>query len=272
MKDFNKLMIGALFISPLILSQSVSAVESEATPDPSRSTGAIVNFIPNDGPVNPVDPEHPKKDVEPVNPDGTLPEAGTAGPLSLDFAPMLSFGKNKISTRDETYYATAQKLLNNSSTANGGHVPTWVQVTDNRGTLKGWTLGMKQNGQFKSVTTETILTGAEISFRDAATTGSMAEFETPRPSFKESFSLNPDGMGVVENIMIAEEGQGAGTWTYYFGSGVNFMKSINPEDPEGALLYRTDVIKLTVPGSTNKLLEQYKTSLTWTLSSLPGNK
>lgn len=46
MKDFNKLMIGALFISPLILSQSVSAVETEATPDPSRTTGAIVNFIP----------------------------------------------------------------------------------------------------------------------------------------------------------------------------------------------------------------------------------
>lgn len=137
-------------------------------------------------------------------------------------------------------------------------------MTDNRGTLKGWTLSVKQNGQFKSVTTETILTGAEIRFHYGQTASIS---ESLAPTGIGTFSLNPDGLGIVENIMKAEEGQGGGTWVYRFGD-----ESSLSDDPREPVIMETSGVTLSVPGGTNKMAEQYKTSLTWTLSSLPGNE
>ena len=42
--------------------------------------------------------------------------------------------------------------------------PNYVQVTDNRGTEAGWSLKVKQEGQFKS-TSGKELTGAAITFK-----------------------------------------------------------------------------------------------------------
>lgn len=264
MKSVKHLVLGALAVSPFILSQSVAAVEAEPTPDPSRTTGAIVNFTGNDGPVNPVDPLDPGTDIQPANPDGSAPEVGTSGPLSLDFASTISFGTNKISTKDQVYNALAQM---GRAVDEYRYLPNYVQVTDTRGTLKGWTLSVKQNGQFKSVTSNKVLTGAEITF-SSGQTASISE--SPAPTATGTFSLNPDGTGVVENVMKAAEGQGAGTWVYRFGNASNVIEVPHPEIP--SLTVETNTVRLSVPGSTNKVSEEYKTSLTWTLSNLPVNE
>ncbi|MCV5434162.1 WxL domain-containing protein, partial [Escherichia coli] len=84
------------------LSAPVSAAEYE--------TNGVVEFTPNTDITKPVNPDNPdpNKPVVPVdptkidpetNPDGT-PNPGTAGPLSIDYASSLDFGKNKISGKD----------------------------------------------------------------------------------------------------------------------------------------------------------------------------
>ena len=80
-----------------------------------RSNG-LVEFIPNVDPTEPVDPENPdpEKPVKPIDPtDPEGPNPGTQGPLSIDYASSFDFGKNRISNKDQVYFARAQQYQEN---------------------------------------------------------------------------------------------------------------------------------------------------------------
>jgi len=159
-------------------------------------------------PVDPTDPGNPVDPIDPIDPEG--PKPGTPGPLSIDYASSLDFDKQKITSTTQVYKAKAQKFKGDR-----GDGPNYVQVSDTRGTDGGWSLQVKQDGQFKIKDTDKVLTGAEITFKNAHVTTASA---SPKPSiFKESFSLNPDGNGVAENIMTAKAGEGSGTYVLAFG-------------------------------------------------------
>ncbi|MCV5432495.1 WxL domain-containing protein, partial [Escherichia coli] len=130
--------------------------------------------------------------------------------------------------------------------------PNYVQVTDNRGTEAGWTLSVKQNGQFKDSQNRE-LTGAKITFNNGAvkTVSKSAEPST----VVSSFDLTADGTGAVQNVVGAKAGEGAGTYVYHFGDAAKKAESIT----------------LDVPGATTKYADDYKTTLTWTLSDTPAN-
>lgn len=212
-------------------------------------SNAVINFVPNQDVTPPVDPsnpdpENPVTPIDPTNPNG--PNPGTAGPLSIDYASSLHFGENKISTKNEVYNAKAQAFTG------GSEGPNYVQVTDNRGTETGWSLQVKQNGQFVS-TSGYELTGAKITFKQAQINTIST---SPKPSqLKDTFSLTPDGTGAAEQVVSAGNGEGAGTYVYAFGTDETKSESIS----------------LEVPGSTTKLAEAYKTSFTWTLTDVPAN-
>jgi hypothetical protein len=114
-------------------------------------------------------------------------------------------------------------------------------------------LSVKQNGQFKSVKEGKELVGAEVTFKN----GQVASVSNSKiPSVvKTSFSLKNDGTGVAENIMSAAAGEGFGTWVYRAGDVSNMAESI----------------ALSVPGSSVKDADTYKTTLTWTLTDTPAN-
>ncbi|EJQ43629.1 hypothetical protein IEQ_04957 [Bacillus cereus BAG6X1-2] len=195
-------------------------------------------------PVDPTDPGIPIDPVDPTDPEG--PNPGTKGPLSIDYASSLDFGKTKITSTDKTYTAAAQKF--NSERGDG---PNYVQIRDNRETKTGWSLQVKQNGQFKSTSSKE-LTGAEITFKNSMVNTISTSL---KPSIvKSSFSLTPEGDGVAESVMSAKSGEGVGTYVLAFG-----------DDSTAA-----DSIELSVPGKTTKYAEKYSTSLTWTLMDVPG--
>ncbi|WP_256869283.1 WxL domain-containing protein, partial [Enterococcus thailandicus] len=52
-------------------------------------------------PTDPVDP------TDPTDPEG--PNPGTNGPLSIDYASSLDFGVQKITSKDQIYFAASQK-------------------------------------------------------------------------------------------------------------------------------------------------------------------
>lgn len=247
MKFIKVTATSALLVSALSFGGASVFAEETKTLD----SNAIVKFKANESTTGPVDPENPDPNkpvdpVDPTNPDGK-PNVGTTGPLSLDFASSLDFGENVISTKDETYFAAAQKL------SDGQEKPNYVQVTDNRGTEAGWTLSVKQNGQFVD-SKGNELTGAKITFTNGAVNTAS---KSAKPSeVIPSFDLTVDGTGAVQNVVEAKAGEGAGTYVYKFGDDATKAESI----------------KLEVPGATTKYADEYKTTLTWTLSDVPANE
>lgn len=217
------------------------------------STGSV-EFTPSmdpTDPVNPTDPEQPIDPIDPTDPEG--PDPGTAGPLSIDYASGLNFGKNQITSKDATYFAAAQRyrvVLENGQLSEPLEGPNYVQVTDNRGTESGWTLKVSQAGQFISEKGRQLM-GASISFMNGEV---VTISQSGKPNHEESFMLNPSGE--ESNVMIAPQGTGAGTHLLRMGKdAVTGKRSIS----------------LHVPGTTTKYAEKYSTKLVWALADIPSN-
>ncbi|WP_413524393.1 WxL domain-containing protein [Carnobacterium divergens] len=245
----TKLMATTVVLaSTLVLGNVVASAEAGTLPA-TYETDTTVKFSPSDEitpPVDPLDPEKPTTPVDPEDPDKPI-NPGTNGPLSIDFASPLYFGENKIVTSDKDYFAEAQPL------SDGTTRPNFVQVTDNRGGEQGWTLQVKQNGQFKSKTSNRELTGAQISFANGQV-ATATDSKVPSIIATE-FTLVADGTGAAQNVMTAKAGEGAGTHIYRSGDDAAKATSV----------------KLAVPGKLTKLAETYTTTLTYTLTDVPGN-
>lgn len=262
--NLKALGVATTMLTGFVLGGSVNAYaeEPESKPDVgsrSYNSNAIIQFVPSTEttpPTNPTNPGEKDKDGEKVDPgpvDPTTPdkkpEKGTPGPLSIDFASSLDFGTQEINSTDQIYKAKPQEFSNR----NPKHGPNYVQVTDGRGSDAGWSLQVKQNGQFKS-TKDKVLTGAEIRFTNGQVNTDSA---SPIPSIvSKSFKLtfNEHGEGVADTIMSAKTDEGSGTYVLAFGNDDNADKSI----------------ELFVPGSTTKYADKYSTSITWTLTDVPG--
>lgn len=192
----------------------------------------------------PVDPENPDP-TNPIDPSDP-PDTGTGGPLSIDYSSRFKFGLQQISTLDKIYYASADIMGNNL------RKPTYVQVTDKRGTLAGWKLTISQPNQFKTVDGD-ILEGAELTLTKGEVASSVNSDYTPTV-VEDRLSLKP---GVGNFLVInAKKNTGVGTWIYRFGS----------DEKENR-----DAVQLKIPGTSVKLAKKYSTELVWTLEDTPNN-
>lgn len=244
MKKTTNLILATLALGALSTSTQVFADDSS-----DYKSNGLLEFIPNDTPTDPkdpLDPEEPVLPIDPTDPDGPAP--GTNGPLSIDYASSLDFGRQKISSSDQIYYATSQKYQTADGQEKEG--PNYVQVTDNRGTEAGWTLTVKQSGQFISESGKE-LTGAQITFTNGNV---VSNSQSGKPVGNQTIILNTDGS--ESKVMEASVGTGAGTFLYDWGT----------DAATGA-----NSIKLSVPGSTTKYAEKYTTKLNWNLTDVPGN-
>ncbi|MFJ7889645.1 WxL domain-containing protein [Lysinibacillus xylanilyticus] len=264
--NLKALGVATTMLTGFVLGGSVTAYADEPESKPVGGTydsNAIIQFEAASGVITPpTDPTNPGKEdpdnpgepelvnpIDPTKPPGEDPEKGTFGPLSIDYASGLDFGTQEITSTNQYYKAKPQKFSNRTP-AEG---PNYVQVSDSRGTEAGWTLQVKQNSQFKS-TKDKVLTGAEIRFTNGQVNTASA---SPSPSIvKKSFELtfNGDGTGVAQTIMSAKAEEGSGTYVLAFGNDVT----------------AADSIELFVPGSTTKYADKYTTSITWTLTDVPG--
>lgn len=276
MKNTTKFtLLSALVLSGLgSLATTTCAAEETAV----RSTDAQVKFAPSDDPTDPVDPTDPTNLIDPIDPtDPTKPvDPGTDGPLRLDYVSNFDFGIQKISSTDQTYQAKAQMVKTKGGSMKA--VPNYAQITDNRGTLEGWSLSVKQNGQFISETSKKSLTGATINITNASlSTGS----ESPASIILPNLTLNAEGASQI--VMGVKTGEGAGTFVYQMGKVENLKENIDAvkdestgskdaagKDKADTRIESSDVT-LKVPGGTQKMSEKYATTLTWTLADAPAN-
>lgn len=230
-----------------------TAVPVIASADTTYGSTGTITYTPSTAVTPPVDPQDPTVPVTPVTPNPTdpsnpgTPNPGTAGPLSIDFASSFDFGQQEITSVDKVYDAAAQSLSDGSTRTN------YVQVTDNRGTLAGWSLNVEAtdftNGGTGAGST---LTGAQITLGDAQIASASS---TPADVYSASTVLTPNVASAT--ILGATAGNGAGTSLLDFGG------------TDGA--NKATAVTLSVPGSTTKLAGAYTSNLTWTLSDVPAS-
>ena len=251
MKMNHLLMAGVILASGL----SVASVSSEGVSAATNSvnTTGDVTFKEDTTPVGPVDPTNPDKPVDPTN-----PVTPTNGPLSIDYASSFNFGEQKISAKDETYYASFDTP---KETAEGEAVnkPNWVQVTDKRGTNAGWKLQVQQGAQFSTTQNGTSkeLKGAQIKIKNG-TVATTTDNKATAPTASTEVTLIPgtsSQAGAAQDVMTAQSNQGMGTWVDAFGSSTTGDKSIS----------------LSIPGVSEKVKDaKYTTQLTWLLNDTPA--
>ncbi|MGR5986188.1 WxL domain-containing protein [Bacillus cytotoxicus] len=237
----TKVALAGVVSFSAVLATGAPAFAEEATTMKSHTD---VSFTQNENPVNPVNPVKPGEDVEPNDPH----EQGTNGPLSIDYVSNFHFGKQKMSGNDKVYTAQLDTVKVKGGDEKGIQIPNYVQVTDDRGTNKGWKLTVKQDAQFKAGNNE--LTGAELKLHNPVASSTIgAEYA---PEVKE-VALDPNG--ATQEVAIAKEGKGMGTWVTRYGQ----------DEVEGA-----KSITLSVPGAVAKVKdEKYETTLTWALEDTP---
>ncbi|MGY3713876.1 WxL domain-containing protein [Lactococcus petauri] len=250
MKMNHLLMAGALLLSSSSMLNFASVVHAD---DNSVNTTGDVSFVEDTDPTDPLDPTDPTDPVDPLD-----PIEPTDGPLSLDYASSFHFGEQKISAKDETYYAAFDKIKG----AEEGQTidkPNWVQVSDKRGTNAGWKLQVQQGTQFTTGQGESAkeLKGAEIKITNPIVK-TTPDNQATAPTANSEITLIPgaDGAaGAAQDVMTAQQDQGMGTWLDGFGNESNGDKSIS----------------LSVPGVSEKVKDgKYTTDLTWVLTDTPA--
>lgn len=249
---YNKI-ISLASVMALGLSMGAGVVSAAGQDGGEYTSNGLIQFIPGKNPVDPVDPLDPEQPVEPTDPTNPdkKPNPGTSGPLSIDFASSFYFGENTITSKDETYYAKLQKYKDKDTDQELREGPNYVQVTDNRGTLGGWTLKVKQTKQFETDDSHK-LEGAKITLTNG-NINTVSE-STPATAVDE---IEIDKMDADFLVMSAKKDAGAGTFLTRWGD----------ED----LAKSKESVKLFVPGKAVKKKAQYRTSFVWTLTDVPGN-
>ncbi|MHC5279583.1 WxL domain-containing protein [Listeria kieliensis] len=241
-KQTKKILL--LFSGLVLFLGGWSAFEKNATAATTTSKAALFYLPPDEVVTTPKHPYHPNQDVDFA--DSNRPTE-SKGPLSLDFVPTIQFSARRGSWEEETYFA---RLIQVRQPDGKGfeEIPNYVQVTDDRGTLSGWTLVLRQNGPFRNGAST--LKGAAIKL----TKLQMVAAEPGRvPTAFQEIVLDPEGK--ESSLLIqAKKGTGAGTWLGLFGK--------NNAQAETA-------ISVTVPGDITKEPGQYTTSLTWELQDSP---
>lgn len=234
-----------LFFIGLVGGLSINETKVVASTQSTPTKGEIY-FVPNTKPTPPIDPLKPDvNDPIAVDEEESI---GTSGPLTIDFVSNLYFGRQTITSQDETYYARPQHYRTSGGEKIEG--PNFIQVTDNRGTEAGWTLYLKQNEQFKTKEGQELI-GASISLKNGEV---VSVSDSPAPIGSKELQLMPNGEQV--RVMYAQADSGAGTNLLSWGNNVN-----------SAL----QSIELTVPGKAIKYSKYYSTTFTWTLSDVPSN-
>lgn len=215
--------LSTLLLSTVLLSTLAGSTQAFAEDGGVYTSNGVVEFTPSEDPTDPVDPTDPTNPVDPIDPtDPEGPNPGTNGPLSIDYASSLDFGVQKITSKNETYYATTQKYKTFDEQGNATEEvkegPNYVQITDNRGTEAGWTLKVNQEKQFTSVSGKE-LTGAQITFNNGNVVSASA---SEKPTGQEKIILNADGS--QSEVMSAKAGQGAGTYLLDWGTDAETAK------------------------------------------------
>lgn len=237
-----------LLLSSIILGSVIggatTALAAEYDGAEKATSEATITFIKDEDSVNPVDPDDPDNPIDPVDPIN--PEGAE---LMISYASNFNFGEQE--KNGSTWNALADKVYTDETKTETKEVVPFVATKDNRGTDRnGWTLTVKQDGDFKDAN-DNVLKGAELTLsglRYASTTNAP--------------SITPNTVTLTNTateVAISDENTGVGNWSLALGT---------LEGEEGS--QTTSGVTLSVPKTTVKNTGTYSTSVTWELAADPA--
>ncbi|MGX7013480.1 WxL domain-containing protein [Vagococcus silagei] len=298
-----KRVMTSLTLCTVVLSGlALTAHAAPDTPDARQSkTEADITFEPGGGEVivptkdpnpDPNDPRTPDPDPHVYNPA----EPGQKGPLRFTYVPNISFGKTALIAQTQNYYANYMNrpyTKEDGTKVEAGIYPTFFTVEDVRGGAKGWTVKVKNSGEFTNSSNEKINATLWFkkpnvrsgTFSDGSTSG-----DAQKPSYLTGladgnyFNISTDS---DVTLVQAKVGQGYGKWSVGYGSTKEEDKTTgygldgNVQIPAGTQNPTIDMakkgknsgIKLEVPAqviNTDGDKATYKSTLEWTISNEPG--
>lgn len=250
--DLKKISITCLIVAVTFDTGTLYAL---AASDNAANTMGKVTFSEDDSPTAPLDPIDPNVD-KPITPTDPEVGSGTAGPLSIDYISNFHFGNQLISAEDRTYNVKLDVI----KTADGksvGRAP-FVQVTDKRGTNKGWTLQVQQKTPFLTSGAKE-LKGAYLSLTNPVVKTTKDNQAAPPVATSKKIILTPGKSGAPggsQTVLSAKQDTGMATWIESFGN--------NQSGPSS--------VQLFVPGTSEKIKDAtYSAILTWILVDSPVN-
>lgn len=213
--------------------------------------------------IPPLDPED--EDTPDVELDPEL--EGTTGPLSIMKAAHMNFGSQVISNQDMTYNMVAEMArLANPEEDGPTHVPyvSFAQVQDLRGTNAGWDLQVSLS-DFTSNTQNNVLTGAQIALVDPVIRYEGSNQTNAPVAHANGMTLLPNG--AARSVMTAAEEKGAGASSVVWGNQADLNAQFADDNID---VVENKAIQLSIPGSTAKDATTYESTLTWELTTTPG--
>lgn len=219
-------------------------VPKSAVPELSQDLEVMISVrIVDEGPTKPVDPENPVEGSEPPN-GAENKGTGNTGLLRLDYIPeVFSFGTAKAAVKDQVYQAKKPKNTDDAELNK-----QWVQVSDDRMTVDGWSLTAKMTAEFSSDTSTLI--GGYITLPE----GKMYNTHTgATPVVDGSLKTGTVDLTTTEKIIFAAQS----------ASDAGKLISTKVWDPEA--------VSLKVNGGTAKPNQIYKTTINWTITNTPAS-
>jgi hypothetical protein len=253
MKQNKKLIL--LPLSTLLLCNA--AIIGFAAESHEIETVGDVTFTAGSGETEVVPPvPEPEVEIPPVGPPEEM------GPLTISYAPTLSFGTQTISNANKEYNLVAEMQQVAGTTGAENRVPyvSFVQVADTRGTNAGWKLSVTL-GKFLSNTVNSELLGAAIEFVAPELVFS-GNNQTIAPEVHENQLMLHAG-GSKEMLLNAAEGKGAGRSSVVWGD----QDDLDDQFENDVEVVENNGIKLHVPGNTAKDATTYSARLVWELEA-----
>ncbi len=210
---------------------------------------------------NPLIDPNDKDKEETVYPGDPGNEVHPNGPLVIDYISRYHFGEVPMSGNNATYNANLDKLKD-TPTSPTFDVPNFIQVTDNRGTNAGWTLGVRMSQEFTTAK-GVKLDNTSITFKNT---------EMFKRSSNESNAPSVFSAGKQVTVSLANTGfttigaakgtgdEGVGSWAVTHGHVVGDTAANAAES-----------VQLFVPGKSKKIKgEAYTAKVEWLLTDEPG--
>ncbi|WP_086313733.1 hypothetical protein A5821_001266 [Enterococcus sp. 7F3_DIV0205] len=223
---YLKVALVGLAVSPVFIAEIGLAKTSDALK-------SDIDAVIIEGKESPVPPSFGQDPEDPTN-NGT----NSSGLLKIDRVPNFSFGKVVRSGLYQEEYA-----INSNP---------YIQVSDLRGNLGGWSLYAKISNFVSEPTSKDqkryLLSGANLTIQKGDIQEHNSEYAAPPKS--HTVSLNKD----LQKVMSADENAGQGVWATRWKS----EKGVNKK------------IKLDILPNTAKAGREYTATISWKLADVPS--
>lgn len=242
-----KKILGSILVSTTVLGFGLQA-SAVTVDEANRQVKSDASITITAGESTPTDPE----DLD--TPSGKTDQSG---PLSIDNVITFNFQNMNLGGRTQMISLKDDGGTTSSAKRN-------VQVTDSRGTGKGWNLQIKQSELIDKTTTQgttNTLKGAYITLTNgivvAGRDNVAAQADASLVPTLDNYVANDSNKGDFQKVMTASEGKGMGTFKIYYN-----------QDVSGVQKNTTDDIQLVVPSGS--MTGTYEGTVTWALSDGPS--